>query len=286
MRSPDHNLLQTVNRRSDSGSRVIAVTSGKGGVGKSNLVVNLAVELNRRGYRVAIFDADLGMANAEVLLGIVPKYTLYDYLFNGKSIDEILASSPQGIEIISGGSGFVELANLDHQARKRLGRGLQELDRKFDFVLVDTGAGISRTVLGFVAAADEVIVVITPEPTSLTDAYGLIKVLSKYNVHNEMMVVVNRATDEREAQRTYQSMESATGQFLQVRLINLGYLPEDSTVVQAVKHQQPFIKMAPAAPASQNLAKIASHLISGREEEPMGIQGFFGKLIRLFGKGS
>ncbi|SHF36920.1 MinD/ParA family protein [Desulforamulus putei] len=283
MRSPNHNFLQTVNKRSDSGARVIAVTSGKGGVGKTNLVVNLAVELNRRGYRVAIFDADLGMANAEVLLGIVPQYTLYDYLFKGKSMDEILAASPPGIQIISGGSGFVELANLDYQARKRLGRGLQELDRNFDFVLVDTGAGISKTVLGFVAAAHEVVVVITPEPTSLTDAYGLIKVLSKYNVHNEIMVVVNRAMDEKEAWRTYRSMETTTGQFLQVRLINLGYLPEDSTVVQAVKQQQPFVKMAPSTPASQNLAKIANRLISGREEEPLGLQGFFGKLMRLFG---
>ncbi|MEW6697247.1 MAG: MinD/ParA family protein [Bacillota bacterium] len=283
MRSPDYNFLKTANQRSDSGARVIAVTSGKGGVGKSNLVVNLAVELNRRGYRAAIFDADLGMANAEVLLGVVPKYTLYDYLFEGKGIDEILTSSPQGIHIISGGSGFVELANLDYQARKRLGRGLQELDRKFDFVLVDTGAGISKTVLGFVAAADEVIVVLTPEPTSLTDAYGLIKVLSKYNVHHEMMVVVNRATDDKEARRTYQSMESTTGQFLQVRLINLGYLPEDSAVVKAVKQQQPFIKMAPSTPVSGSLIKIADRLLSGREEAPPGVQGFFGKLMRLFG---
>lgn len=283
MRSPDYNFLKTANQRSDSGARVIAVTSGKGGVGKSNLVVNLAVELNRRGYRVAIFDADLGMANAEVLLGVVPKYTLYDYLFEGKGIDEILTSSPQGIHIISGGSGFVELANLDYQARKRLGRGLQELDRKFDFVLVDTGAGISKTVLGFVAAADEVIVILTPEPTSLTDAYGLIKVLAKYNVHHEMMVVVNRATDDKEAQRTYQSMESTTGQFLQVTLINLGYLPEDSAVVKAVKQQQPFIKMAPSTPVSGSLIKIADRLLSEREEAPPGVQGFFGKLMRLFG---
>lgn len=283
MRSPDYNFLKTVNKGSVSGARVIAVTSGKGGVGKSNLAVNLAVELNRRGYRVAIFDADLGMANAEVLLGVVPKHTLYDYLFEGKGIDEILTSSPQGIHIISGGSGFVELANLDYQARKRLGWGLQELDQKFDFVLVDTGAGISKTVLGFVAAADEVIVVLTPEPTSLTDAYGLIKVLAKYNVHHEMMVVVNRATDEKEAQRTYQSMESTTGQFLKIRLINLGYLPEDSAVVKAVKQQQPFIKMAPFNPVSGSLVKIADRLLSGREEEPPGVQGFFGKLMRLFG---
>lgn len=263
-------------------ARVIAITSGKGGVGKSNLVVNLAVELSRRGWRVAIFDADLGLANAEVLLGIVPEYTLYDYLFNGKAIEEIVTDSPQGVKVISGGSGMVELANLDTAASKRLGQGLEELDRLFDFVLVDTGAGISKTVLGFVAAANEVIVVLTPEPTSLTDGYGLIKVLSKYNVHQEIMVVVNRVTNEREAQRTFHSMESTTNQFLQVNLKNLGFIPEDKAVVKGVKTQKPYITLSPSASASKNLAQIASRLVSGKEEQSAGVQSFFGKLMRLF----
>lgn len=283
MRSLYHSSLPKTRPDGNSGARVIAVTSGKGGVGKSNLVVNLAIELTRRGYRVAIFDADLGMANAEVLLGIVPPYSLYDYLYEGKRMDDILTSSPQGVQIISGGSGFVELANLDQEARKRLGQGLQELDHKFDFVLVDTGAGISKTVLGFVASADEVIVVLTPEPTSLTDGYGLIKVLSKYNVHNEMMVLVNRATDEKEAQRTFDTMQLTTNQFLHVRLINLGFIPEDGAVVRAVKGQKPFTLMAPNSPASQNVVKIVNQLLSSYEEEPKGVQGFFGKLMRLFG---
>ncbi|SHH11133.1 flagellar biosynthesis protein FlhG [Desulforamulus hydrothermalis Lam5 = DSM 18033] len=284
MRSPNFNFLQPVSQPGDAGARVIAVTSGKGGVGKTNLTVNLAVELNRRGYRTAIFDADLGMANAEVLLGISPRYTLYDYLYNGKSMIEIIAVAPAGVSVISGGSGFVELANLDYQARKRLGRGLQELDRCFDFVLVDTGAGISKTVLGFVAAAQEALVVLTPEPTSLTDAYGLIKILAKYNVHNQIMVVVNRAGDEKEAWRTYQTLQTTTERFLQVRLINLGFLPDDKTVVQAVKQQQPFIMQAPAAPAAQHLVQVANRLLAGRQaESPGGLQSFFGKLMRLFG---
>lgn len=284
MRGPIHNLVNLSNTRvNNSGARVIAVASGKGGVGKTNLVVNLALELNKRGFKVAIFDADLGMANVEVLLGIVPKYTLYDYLVNGKSIENIMVASPQGVNIISGGSGFIELANLDADSRKRLGQGLQELDNKFDFVLVDTGAGISKNVLGFVAAADEVVVVITPEPTSLTDAYGLIKVLTKYQVHHEIMLVVNRAIDEKEAQRTYKTMELTTGQFLQVQLINLGFIPEDISVVQAVKNQQPFTVMTPSATASLSLSRIASQLVSGKGTDNKGLQGFFGKLMRLFG---
>ncbi|AQS59807.1 ATPase [Desulforamulus ferrireducens] len=265
------------------GARVIAITSGKGGVGKSNLVVNVAVELVRRGHRVAIFDADLGMANAEVILGLVPRYTLYDYLFNNKEIKDILEVSPQGVYLISGGSGSVELANLDLSARKRLNDGLQELDRLFDFVLVDTGAGISKTVLGFVAAAEEVLVVLTPEPTSLTDAYGLIKVLSKYHVHDQIMVVVNRAGNEKEARKTYQTMETTAKRFLQVQLTYLGFIPDDNTVVQAVKRQQPFILMAPGSVASQGVIRIVNKLLLGQEEEPRGIHSFFGKLMRLFG---
>ncbi|RYD03097.1 hypothetical protein N752_22050 [Desulforamulus aquiferis] len=151
MRSPKVNYKAFFSNAEPGGARVIAVASGKGGVGKTNLVVNLAIELNRQGNRVAVFDADLGMANVEVLLGIVPKYTLYDYLFNGNTIEEIMSTSPQGIQVISGGSGLVELANLDPKSRKRLGQGLLELDNKYDYVLVDTGAGISKTVLGFVA---------------------------------------------------------------------------------------------------------------------------------------
>lgn len=283
MRSPIHNHPGTVTRWNDSGARVIAVTSGKGGVGKSNVVVNLAVELTRLGYRVAIFDADLGMANAEVLLGMVPTCTLYDFLFNGRTMEEIMTRSPQGIQVISGGSGFVELANLDPGSSKRLGQGLQQLDQQFDFILVDTGAGISKAVLGFVAAADEVIVVVTPEPTSMTDSYGLIKVLSKYKVHQDIKVVVNRATDVEEAQRTYEQLEYTCSRFLQVGLINLGYIPEDYHVVKAVKNQQPFTIMAPSATASQSLTRIASRLATGKEIKPTGLQGFFGKLIRLFG---
>ncbi len=272
-----------ISHKAKPGARVIAITSGKGGVGKSNLVVNLAVELTRRGQRVAIFDADLGMANVEVMLGIVPKYTLYDFLFNHKKIEDVLEVSPQGVYVISGGSGFVELANLDPQGGKRLSEGLQELDRMFDFVLVDTGAGISKTVLGFVAAAEEVLVVITPEPTSLTDAYGLIKVLSKYNVHHQMMVVINRAGDEKEAWQTYRTIEATTKQFLEVQLTYLGFILHDTTVVQAVKRQQPFILMAPSAAASQGIVRIVNQLLPREEEPPKGIQGFFGKLMRLFG---
>lgn len=283
MRSPKVNYSGFFPEGKPGGARVIAIASGKGGVGKTNLVVNLAVELNRQGYRVAIFDADLGMANVEVLLGIVPKYTLYDYLFNGNSIEEVMSASHQGIQVISGGSGFVELANLDPMSRKRLGLGLQELDKKFDYVLVDTGAGISKTVLGFVASSDEVIVVVTPEPTSLTDAYGLIKVLSKYNIHNKIMVVINLAGDDTEAQATYKRLETTANRFLEVELVSLGYLLEDSLVVKAVKNQVPFTLMAPSSKVANSIGKIAHFLVTGKEIESLGIKGFFGKLMRLFG---
>lgn len=283
MRGQRDSLYDQKRIQNSSKARVIAVASGKGGVGKTNLVVNLAVELTRRGKRVVVFDADLGMANVEVLLGIIPRYTLYDFLFDDRSIDEIMAVSPQGIHVISGGSGFVELANLDHYSRQRLEQGLQELDKKFDYVLVDTGAGISKTVLGFVAACDEVIVVITPEPTSLTDAYGLIKVLSKFNIHREIMVVVNRISNEKDALVTFARMDTAATKFLQAKLINTGFIPEDSVVGKAVKSQVPYTLMAPKSLAANRLNRIADYLVSGKEAAPEGFKGFFGKLMRLFG---
>lgn len=263
-------------------ARVVAVTSGKGGVGKSNLVVNLALALAGMGQRVIIFDADLGMANAEVILGLAPRYSIYDYLYNNKDLEQIITDGPGQIKIISGGSGFLELANLTNQQTKKLQDSFARLENEADFVLVDTGAGISKNVLGFLAAADEVVVVVTPEPTSFTDAYGLIKVLSKYKVHNKIMVVVNRAENILEAIRTFNRMEFAVNRFLSSSLLFLGTVYEDKRVVQAVKRQIPFYMLQPNSRASHCVMSIAKKLLA-EGKEVQGINGFIGKLLRLFG---
>ncbi len=292
MRDQAHNLrVLTRDRRVPAGEeyraagpRVVAVTSGKGGVGKTSLVVNLALALAHLGQRVVVFDADLGLANVEVLLGISPPHTLHDVVFGGKSMEEVLVPGPCGIKFISGGSGFQELANLDTAQRERLIRGLAYFQHQADFLLVDTGAGISRNVLGFVAASQEVIVVVTPEPTSLTDAYGLIKVLAKFKVHSHAYLVVNRALDDREAVQTAHKMEMVAGRFLQFRVHHLGSLLEDGVVGQAVKVQQPFVLLQPHGAAARRVAEMARYLVEGyRAPAARGINGFIGRLVRLLG---
>jgi flagellar biosynthesis protein FlhG len=271
------------------GARVIAVSSGKGGVGKTSLVVNLAITLAAMGQRVVIFDADLGLANAEVLMGITPPNTLFDCLYGDKDIEDIIIPGPCGVKLVSGGSGFLELANLDSARRQMIIESLSYFDREADFLIVDTGAGISKNVLGFVAAANEVIVVVTPEPTSLTDAYSLIKVLAMFKVHSEVMLVVNRAADEREAVRTAQKVEKVVGQFLQIRVNSIGWMVEDRMVSRAVKDQEPFSMFFPHSPVSQSISRMANYLTTGRhqsgswERSGSGAGGFIRRLARLFG---
>ncbi|MEW6771527.1 MAG: MinD/ParA family protein [Bacillota bacterium] len=266
-----------------AGPRIIAVTSGKGGVGKTSLVVNLGLVLARQARRVLLFDADLGLANIEVLLGITPPYTLYEFLYGRKGIEEIVCPGPYGLQIISGGSGMQELANLDPNQRQRVLELLPYLRTRTDFLLVDTGAGISRTVLGFVAAAEEVIVVITPEPTSLTDAYGLLKILARFKVHSEAKLVVNRARDEKDARQAAHKLQLVCDKFLGFRLGYLGTIVEDYVVREAVKEQRPFVLSQPYSTAARSLSQIARCLIDGKEPAPKAAERFLDRLLRLFG---
>lgn len=278
--SPVYRVTVTEKEQAPLGPRAIAVASGKGGVGKTSLSVNLALCLAKMGRRVTLFDADLGMANVEVLLGLVPPYSLYEVLYEDKTLEEITVQGPLGINVISGGSGFLELANLDVTRRRRLLKMLNQFSGQDDFVLIDTGAGINKNVLGFVAAAGEVIVVVTPEPTSLTDAYALIKVLANFKVHSEVHLVVNRAADRREAMRTLGRIQTATGRFLEIKLNSLGWIPDDRTVSQAIKNQQPYFLTSPHAPASRSVAGIAEFLLEGGR--PSSGEGFWGRLMGLF----
>lgn len=263
------------------GPRAIAVASGKGGVGKTSLSVNLALCLAKMGRRITLFDADLGLANAEVLLGLITPYTLHDVLFAGKTLDDIAVQGPLGVKVISSGSGLLELANLDQGRRRVLLQALNRYCDRQEFVLIDTGAGINKNVLGFVAAADEVVVVATPEPTSLTDAYALIKVLAKYKVHSQVNLVVNRAADRVEARHTFERLQAAADRFLEIKLKHLGWLPEDRLVAMAVKRQSPFFLSSPSSGPSRGVAGIAATLAG--ETQPASGNGFWAKLMGLFG---
>ncbi|WP_027363313.1 MinD/ParA family protein [Desulfotruncus alcoholivorax] len=266
------------------GARIIAVTSGKGGVGKTNISVNLAIALAQLGQRVIVFDADLGLANVEILLGIAPAVTLYDHIFNNRAMEKILFPGPGGIKIIPGGSGFLELANLTAEQHSRLVNGLEQLDRMADFVIIDTGAGIAKEVLAFCASADDVLVVVTPEPTSLTDAYGLIKVLDKFNLHRDVYFVVNQSNNESETSDTAYRLKTVVDKYLNIKANYLGDIVYDKFVIKSVKNQKPFILANPYSPASEAVKKIALSLLN-RElpaAEERGLRGFISKLSRLF----
>lgn len=260
--------------------RVIAVTSGKGGVGKTNIVANVAVAMANRGKRVLVLDADLGLGNIDVLLGLAPSHTMLHVLRGERSIGEVLLEGPAGIHIIPAASGIEELTALGAEGRLVLLQQLETLEGDFDVLLLDTAAGISSNVLYFDAAAHQVVVVIAPEPTALTDAYALMKVLCGRGGLRRFAVVVNLASGEGEARRTFAQLARVAERFLGVGLEYLGYVPVDSALPRAVCEQTPLVLAAPASPASRALVDLAARL-AAREPEPAsgGVQFFFRHLV-------
>ncbi|MBT9172577.1 MAG: Flagellum site-determining protein YlxH [Syntrophomonadaceae bacterium] len=264
--------------------RVITVTSGKGGVGKTNLAVNLGIALSRLGQRVVVMDADLGLANVDIIMGIVPMHSLSDVVRGTKTLEEILISGPDGVKVIPGGSGLADLANLSYEQRDRLLDGLLSLETMAEIMLIDCSAGLSRTVLSFISAADEVIVITTPEPTAITDAYGIIKVVTKYKIHDRVSLVVNQVRDHREASEIAGRFADVSRKFLQVDVNFLGEICSDQQVVRAVKLQQPFITLFPRARATQDVESIAGRLLGLTLAKPRGVGEFLSKLSRLLEK--
>ncbi|HZO88137.1 MAG TPA: MinD/ParA family protein [Chthonomonadaceae bacterium] len=266
-------------------ARVIAVTSGKGGVGKTNFSTNLALTLARAGQRVIVIDADLGLANLHVVLGIAPSYHLEHVMRGEKSLREILYPGPGGIQVIGGGSGITELANLDEQTRRRFVTGLHELDSLADIILIDTGAGLSRNVLAFLCAVEEIVVLTTPEPTAITDAYATIKVVSQENRRARVMLVVNMAQSEAEAEAVANKIRLISLQFLGRDLDILGSIPQDPAVARAVRAQQPFALSQPQSAATRSVGQIAAQLgyqpASARPHG--GVSGFLDQMQRFFG---
>lgn len=277
-------LSQTTGPRSHppaQHARIIAVTSGKGGVGKTNLAVNLALGLATLGQRVTLIDTDLGLANIDLVLGLTPEYHLGHFFAGERSLQEIVTNGPFGLKVIAGGSGFQELADLSERHVDKCLEHLTELEQESDFILFDTGAGISYKVVQFIVAADEVLVVTTSEPTAIADAYGVIKVLAKENPQARVYLVVNMVRLESEGKQVLDRLIMVAEKFLDFAVEPLGMVFYDTAIPKAVKKQEPVFLINPQATASQNILGLARKLLA-LPEFPMESPGSFWR--RLFKK--
>ena len=280
------NVITLKNQQQAMSARVITVTSGKGGVGKSNVAVNLAVQMTKLGKKVLIFDADFGLANVEVMFGAIPKYNLGDLIYRGKNIREIVTEGPMGIGFISGGAGIMGLNNLTKDQILYFIKCLRELDELADVIIVDTGAGISDSVLEFVMASPEVVLVTTPDPSSLTDSYSLLKTLYRnpnfLREETEIRVLSNRVTSLEEGQNVYDKLNSVVEQFLEGTVDYLGTIPQDFMLERSVRAQKPVSIHAPEARSSKAFEVIAVNLLEHEHNLPKlhwGIAQVFSDLI-------
>jgi flagellar biosynthesis protein FlhG len=267
--------------RSGSRANVIAVTSGKGGVGKSNIAVNLAIQFASAGRDVVLLDADLGLANADVLCSVDLPYNLSHVIARKKELKEVLFRAPGGFRIIGGASGLARMADLSDFDRQRIVNALVELETQTDIILIDTGAGISPNVLSFTRAADHVLVVTTPEPTAITDAYAVIKVISRDGADRRMSLLVNQARSQAEARVVYERITKVARQFLGIDVYEAGSIPADEHVQQAVRQRCPFVLSSPRCAASQSIAQLSMRLQQGIGAHAE-VGGFFSRMMGWF----
>lgn len=265
---------------------VITVTSGKGGVGKTSTVINLAITLAKHNKRVFIIDADLGTANVDVLLNIQAKYNLNHIISREKDLREILVEGPGGIYVIPGGSGLQNLANMSDTEFSRIIDSLQTLEDLADIIIIDTGAGLSKNVINFVMAADECILITTPEPHSITDAYAIIKVLDDQAPKIFPKLVINRAESASEGQAIGNRITSAVNRFLSIKITYFGYILDDPAVGKAIRRLSPYVLENPQAPASKCLETLAQKLLEPALEisEIKKTSSFFSKFKELFSR--
>jgi flagellar biosynthesis protein FlhG len=265
-----------------SRANVIAITSGKGGVGKSNIAVNLAIQFSSVGRDVVLLDADLGLANADVLCNVDLPCNLSHVIARKKELGDVLYKAPGGFRLIGGASGLARMADLSDFDRQRLVNALIELEQQTDIILIDTGAGISANVLAFTRAADTVLVVTTPEPTAITDAYAVIKVISRDDADRRISLLVNQVHSLGEAQAVYERIAKVARQFLRVNVMDAGFVMADEQVPLAVRRRTPFVIGSPRCPASQCVAQLAMRLEQGVVAQSR--EGFFARMGRWLWK--
>lgn len=263
-------------------AKIITITSGKGGVGKSNFVVNLAISLQKQGQKVLIFDADIGMGNDDVLMGIYPKYNVLDLMQGGMSIEDVLVTGPEGIKLLPGGSGLNNIEDLQQHEREQFLKKIESIEG-FDYIFIDTGAGISRSVLAFIACCDKLLIVTTPEPTSLTDAYSLLKAVKHFKINKETSIVVNRTFEKSEGEQTFIKFNRAVEKFLKVKTNYLGCISDDRKLVMAVREQSPVVIAYPNSDAAKCIREISKKIMNSQtEKKGSGVEGLFKRLFNIF----
>lgn len=267
-------------------ARVITVTSGKGGVGKSNTAINLAIQMRKIGQKVIILDADFGLANIEIMFGAVPKHNLCDLIYQGKSIKDIITWGPMEVGFISGGSGITGLSNLNKDELSYIIENLAELDEMADTIIVDTGAGIADAVLEFLVASGEILLVTTPEPTSITDSYSLLKALSRHPRYHadttQIKVLANKVTGDAEARALYAKLETVVERYLKVPISYLGMVPQDPQLAKAVMQQMPVSLENPRARSAVAYEMIVAKLTNkeiNKNLRSRGMAAFFSHII-------
>jgi flagellar biosynthesis protein FlhG len=280
------NIIKSQNAPQRPLARVITVTSGKGGVGKSNTSINLAIQFKKMGQRVIILDADFGLANIEVMFGAVPKHNLADLIYQGKNIKDIITWGPMDVGFISGGSGIASMSNLSREHLTYIIQNLAQLDAITDIIIVDTGAGISDAVLEFLVASGEILLVTTPEPTSITDSYSLLKALARHSRfstdNSQVKMIANKVENAEEGQALYNKLNAVVARYLKLPVEYLGAVPEDNLLSKAVMQQMPVSIQSPGAKSALAYEAIA-HTLMNKEivqtVKKRGMAAFFSHIV-------
>ncbi len=285
LRNMNSSALSANNQK--SATRVYAITSGKGGVGKTAVVANIAASMAKMGKKVLILDADLGLANIDVVFGLAPKYNLNHFFAGDRELSDILADGPHGIKILPAGSGVQNFTRLNSKQKLKLLDGLDEMHNEFDFVLIDTEAGISENVTYFNTAAQEILVVTTPDPTAITDAYALMKLLSTQYHEKRFNLVVNQIQHENEALDVYRKLTMVSNRYLEISIDFLGSIPADKQMTDAIRKQSVIVDLYPSSKISTAFHALTATICS---EKPVstpkgGVQFFWKKLLDIGGKG-
>jgi flagellar biosynthesis protein FlhG len=287
LREDQAKSLRIANQKRRSGvsgiTRVISFTSGKGGVGKTHTIVNTAIALAKRGKTVLVLDADLGLANVNVLLGIQPKYTLHDFFQGRKKLSEILITGPEGISIIPAASGIESICELNGPQKLSLLQGIEEVAYAYDYLLIDTRAGISSDVMYFNSASGEIILVINNEPTSLTDAYATIKVLATQYGEKSVSVISNKVENELDGKKAFVRLSNVVNKFLNIELKYIGHIPSDQTVIQSIQSQRSVQDLFPTSVVTKSFSRIAQKIDEDFLEHRVkgGMQFFFEQILSV-----